>query len=177
MKRKDMPKHLTKIKLLSVFILPLLTSCQTVSHPTPISQIPILKAELSVLNLPAPANDMKQSLNNGDKRFIGICGYACYPPGLTDEELDWAKEYGFRIIEGTSDMIEGNEHAALIGKARVYAEQYNRALVQYLKQSQEIRGPTPRHLAAPDTCRTAESLTKNPRISFDSLTLQVIYLD
>lgn len=77
---------------------------------------------------------VERNFAHGDKRFIGIYGFALYCPGLKDVGYDFIKEYGIRTIHGTSDMIEGEEHGNLIGIARRYAEVYNQELLKKLTQ-------------------------------------------
>jgi hypothetical protein len=97
------------------------------------TQTETLKATLSRLNLGNPEKDIDTNIANADLRFICICGYACYAPGVDKSDLSLTKKYGTRCLEGTSDVIEGEEHGKLIETARKYAERYNTALLKKLK--------------------------------------------
>jgi hypothetical protein len=94
----------------------------------------ILKTTLRALNTEDPAADLRTNIGNGDYRFIDIYGFVCYPPGVTEQELPLVSKYGMRALDGTSDAIESDEHAALMRKAVKYAETYNELLVHEVSQ-------------------------------------------
>jgi hypothetical protein len=125
-----------KIKVIIIFlvIIPLFTSCQTVNKratkfPT---HVALLKTELASFNLLNPEEDMERNFSHSDKRFIGICGIACFCPGLSKEQTGLINEYGMRIVSGTSDAIESAEHMQLQREATEYAKRYNEALFKKL---------------------------------------------
>src|SRR5690242_13900568 len=64
-----------------------------------------------------------------DTRFLAVRGIGRSVPGADDALV---ARYGYRDIEGTSDVGDA-EHARLCQKARMYAEQYNEMLAQYLR--------------------------------------------
>jgi hypothetical protein len=101
------------------------------------SQTESLKMALKSLNLENPEVDANQNLSNRDPRFICICGYACYTPGVEKDDLALTKKYGSRCLEGTSDVVEGDEHGKLIEAARNYAVKYNAVLLKKLKSKTE----------------------------------------
>ena len=101
------------------------------------SQTETLKMELKSLNLENPEVDANKNFSNRDFQFICICGYACYTPGVGKDDLALTKKYGSRCIEGTSDVVEGDEHGKLIEAAKTYAEKYNNALQKKLKLKTE----------------------------------------
>ncbi len=115
----------------------LVLSCQTVSsekYEQPItSNTAILKTTLSSLNIEEPEKDINKNIKNNDLRFICVCGYACYTPGVEQNDLSLTTKYGIRCLDGTSDMIENDEHAQLIKDARKYAEHYNALLLKEIK--------------------------------------------
>ena len=53
-------------------------------------------------------------------------------PNISDAMHKKGAMHGIRPIKGTSDVIEGEEHAQLINSARKYAERYNQALLKKL---------------------------------------------
>jgi hypothetical protein len=101
------------------------------------SQTEILKAVLKSLNLQNPEQDVSANSVKGDLRFTCICGYACYTPGVDKDDLALTKKYGKRCLDGTSDVVEGDEHGKLIESARTYAEKYNDTLLKQLKAIKE----------------------------------------
>jgi len=119
--------------LLSVL---LLTSCQafnsTCRNKPYVSQLAVLKTEIASFNLSNPEEDVERNYANNDKRFIAVVGIAAYCPGLTKDETSLLNKYGIRTIDGTSDMIESEEHGQLQAKATRYAEHYNKALLEKL---------------------------------------------
>lgn len=100
-------------------------------------QTEILKAVLRSLNLQNPEQDVNANSAKRDLRFICICGYACYTPGVDKDDLSMTEKYGKRCLDGTSDVVEGDEHGKLIETARTYAEKYNGILLTQLKAENE----------------------------------------
>jgi outer membrane lipoprotein LolB len=98
------------------------------------SNLEVLRAALSKLDLENPKKDLDDNLRLGDVRFKSVCGYVCTSPGVGDEYYYHANYYGTDVIEGTSDAIEGDEHLKLIEKATQYAEEYNRLLIINLNE-------------------------------------------
>lgn len=78
-----------------------------------------------------PQRDLTAALARDDSRFIGVYGYAPFTPGV---ERSVASRYGIRYLQGTSDAIQNHEHFRLKQLASSYAEQYNKLLLQRLKQ-------------------------------------------
>lgn len=130
---RDMKRKLT-IALLLLLLTPGCLSVTPRRFEKPITNdTAILKTTLSCLNLESPQKDVDRNINNGDLRFICVCGFACYTPGVQKDDLLLTKKYGVRCLDGTSDAIEGEEHGKLIEMARQYAEQYNMVLLKKLK--------------------------------------------
>lgn len=84
----------------------------------------------------SPNEDLKKTLAQQDKRFIGIRSYALVIPGITggpsNEEV---KRYGYRVVAGTTDALSAPWQSELQSRARSYAERYNRLLMEELKRS------------------------------------------
>ncbi len=94
----------------------------------------VLRAELENFNLEHPDQDVLRNLENNDNRFVGIYGYTIELLGVAEEDQIYFKDkYGVRIIGGTSDAIESDEHGNLIRTARKYAEEYNQKLIEILE--------------------------------------------
>ena len=97
-----------------------------------------LRTSLANLNLNNPESDIKKNIGSGDLRFICVCDYACYSPGVEQKDYLLTKKYGAKCLEGTSDVIEGKEHGELISKARKYAKKYNNLLLKRLKAKSTV---------------------------------------
>ena len=80
---------------------------------------------------------MESNLSKGDKEFVAIYGYTYEVPGVENKAI--IKEYGMRPIEGTSDVVEGQEHKHLIDLARTYAKAYNQKLLKILKKETDAK--------------------------------------
>lgn len=87
----------------------------------------VLMATLATLNLADPVADLDANLAKQDKRFIGINGYTCDAPGISndDYQLVHSSIYGLKCLEGTSDAIQSDADGALLLRADAYAKTYN----------------------------------------------------
>ncbi|MBM7128915.1 hypothetical protein [Dyella mobilis] len=83
----------------------------------------VLKQTLSKLDLQNPASDAKARIAAGDRRPVGIYGYACSVPGPLNHRVTLSTE--IRCLDGTSDVAESEEHHHLIEQATAYAEAYD----------------------------------------------------
>lgn len=128
-----------KIRIINaiVFLVILILGCQTVSSNNEQHNITpntaILKTTLGTLNIDNPEKDLDENIRNKDLRFICICGYACYTPRVEQSDLSLTKKYGIKCLDGTSDLIESDEHAKLIKDTIKYAERYNGLLLKEIK--------------------------------------------
>ena len=87
--------------------------------------------QILALKLADPARDAAAAAASGDTRYVGVMGVGLMVPGVPD----WWKVTAYtnvRVIPNTSDFIESPQHRWLQSVARDYAEQYNRAMVNYL---------------------------------------------
>jgi hypothetical protein len=131
-----------KIRLIYsiIFLAILILSCQTESsnkeNKTSTSNAVILKTTLGTLDVNNPRNDLDENIKNNDLRFVGVYGYACYAPGIENHDISLTEKYGIKCLEGTSDSIDGDEHANLIDTAKTYAEIYNGMLLMQLKNKE-----------------------------------------
>ena len=78
-----------------------------------------------------PERDLGAAWARGDRRFVGVYGYAAITPGV---EHALALRQSTRYLAGTSDAIEGREHLRLCRLATRYAERYNQFLLQRLSR-------------------------------------------
>jgi hypothetical protein len=73
-----------------------------------------------------PISDAKKAIKNRNFALLGIAGYTWSIPGVDErKKLEYRDTYGLRILEGTSDVVFGDEHARLIDLAAEYAKKYN----------------------------------------------------
>jgi hypothetical protein len=91
-----------------------------------ISQTAQLLTMQLAINLQDPSGDLGMRIAHRDYRFIAIGGYSIDYPGLSD--LSLLCTHGGRLIEGTSDAIESDEHALLMQRFKKYAELYNQEM-------------------------------------------------
>ena len=81
-----------------------------------------------------PIVDAQKALASNDYRLVGVYGYVVSIPGVEMAQwLTYQQRYGLRPIEGTSDALEGEEHARLVRKATEYAERYNKHVLAHVK--------------------------------------------
>ena len=95
----------------------------------------VLTVTLAGLNLANPIADLDANLKKQDKRFIGINGYTCTAPGISDADWEFLRSgtYGLNCLPGTGDVIESDNHKALIAKAQTYAKKYNLELLRRIR--------------------------------------------
>ena len=98
------------------------------------NSIATLSRTLATLNLSDPFADLELNLKQGDHRFIGINGYTCMATGIADIEYQLLRRFGFRCLDGTSDVIESKEHDRLQEKASAYAREYILELYRSIKK-------------------------------------------
>ena len=92
-----------------------------------------------------PAVELRAAITAGDLRLIGVCGYACLPPGVdvTDSVVIRAfRASGLHNIKGTSDGVSSDAVARLNQVAADYGARYNRLLISYLR-NREARAAKP----------------------------------
>jgi hypothetical protein len=81
-----------------------------------------------------PTVDARAAVANHDSRLLGIYGYTWMIPGIPEEHrLEYKDKYGLRMIEGTSDSIQNEEHGRLISAATTYAKKYNAEILRNAK--------------------------------------------
>lgn len=128
------------VRRTAIFVVPIMLATASVSAADlpAASNIPVLEKTLSALSLNNPTKDLDFNLAHNDRRFVGIYGYTCDAPEVTDAEwkIIHSGKYGMRCLEGTGDVVEGSVHKALIGMAMKYAIAYNRELLNRIRAGQ-----------------------------------------
>jgi hypothetical protein len=95
---------------------------------------PDLAARADSLAALDPAREVRAALARGDRRFVGVCGYACLAPGV-DYKAPGAPRAGqLRLIAGTSDAILNPDVERLNAVAYRYAKRYNTLLIAHLRK-------------------------------------------
>jgi hypothetical protein len=77
------------------------------------------------------ANHALAAVGNGDRRLLGVQGYSLVIPGVPAQRMEeYTRRLGVRLLKGTSDSWQNEEHKAYNVAAGRYADRYNRALLQ-----------------------------------------------
>ena len=78
-----------------------------------------------------------KSIKNADYRFLGIMSYGLSIPGIDIEKNQhYVDKYGFKIIEGTSDLIANDKIKRIMELAPSFCENYNRAILIEFKKKE-----------------------------------------
>jgi hypothetical protein len=81
-----------------------------------------------------PVADAKKAVDRSEFTFLGVYGFTWTIPGIDEsKKFELRKKYGLKIIEGTSDAVQGDEHTRLQGLATEYAKKYNLYLLEHIK--------------------------------------------
>jgi len=100
-----------------------------------VSDLAILKTSMLGINLNDPEGDLKKRIAHEDYRFIGLYGLGPEYPALKfPEDKPLLCFYGYKMIEGTSDALEGAKHIELVIKVGKYADIYNGKMREYLRR-------------------------------------------
>lgn len=95
----------------SIFALLLLCFVEACSA----SQDSAAVAQLRWLEHADPIVDATTALAAKDHRLVGVYGFHFAVPGVDlSQEQSFKERYGVRPLEGTSDSLEGEEHARLV---------------------------------------------------------------
>jgi hypothetical protein len=99
---------------------------QSVPTKTDYSALRELKVENAVA-------DAQRAIAAKDFRLLAVMGFSIEVPGAGDDVPSLEKEYGTKVIPGTSDAIQGEEHKRLNDNARAYAKKYNEFILSSVK--------------------------------------------
>lgn len=91
-------------------------------------QTALLRETLLKLNMKDPASDARAHVAAGDRRPVGVYGYACSVPGPLGHHLPMSIAIEIRCLDGTTDVAESGEHQSLIEQAVAYANAYDQEL-------------------------------------------------
>ena len=74
-----------------------------------------------------PEKEARSSISNGNLEFLGVAGYSVMVPAGEEPDISGClkKADEVKLIRGTSDVIYGGEHMALIQQATKFAARYN----------------------------------------------------
>jgi hypothetical protein len=115
-------KTVFAIALFAVVALPACGQEQSVSSNTDY-------AELRGLKIEEAAADARKAAAAKDYRLLAVKGYTIEVPGAGDDVSKLEKEYGIRVLSGTSDAVRGEEQRRLNANARDYARKYNETIL------------------------------------------------
>ena len=86
------------------------------------------------------ATELKLAIAKDDWRFLGVTGYVVVAPGVDFSDPLYPKNPAdMRIIEGTSDSPVGDAGMRFDQVAGVYAERYNRLLLDRVRKLRRHR--------------------------------------
>jgi hypothetical protein len=79
--------------------------------------------------------DVDAALSKCDRRLAGVMGNGPVIPGIPDplNYMQYEKDFGFRFIPNTSDVIESAEQEHVQSAGYDYAKRYNMVLLGRLK--------------------------------------------
>jgi|CXWL01.1.fsa_nt_gi hypothetical protein len=74
-----------------------------------------------------PDKDARSSIGKSNLEFLGVAGYSVMVPSGEEPDIGACLKQAdkVKLIRGTSDVIYGDEHMALIQRATRYAARYN----------------------------------------------------
>lgn len=67
-------------------------------------------------------------VRSGEPYFLGVKGFALSFPGVEDPQV--VSQIGYKIMEGTSDVIKDSSCWRYQRQAHLFAEQFNRRIIQ-----------------------------------------------
>src|SRR5262245_17118308 len=83
----------------------------------------------AVLTAADPDADAEQTFAAGDTRFLVSGGYGYFTvPGVPDSESLYDRRDEWRIVPGTTDAFESQDHVAFQAPAQAYMVRFNRRL-------------------------------------------------
>jgi hypothetical protein len=92
--------------------------------------------KMNVDNLAAadPNEDFARAKSKGDIYFLAMRGFTTEVPGVEGKDEQYLKGTRTVVIEGTSDVVGGNQGRQLRQKVRSYAIRYNKLVLELLRQ-------------------------------------------
>jgi hypothetical protein len=114
---------LLKTELLIVFCLLALPGCDRMTNEEKVVD------QMEWLYTAKPDHDVQVALEKKDYRFMGIYGTTLVVPGIDFSCISLNKDV--KPIQGTSDVVLGDEHQKLIGIAGEYARDFNQKMLVF----------------------------------------------
>lgn len=114
---------------LLVALASLFTGCSAESDSA--TSVVAIERQLSWVENVSPAAMLQEDTRVGRLRFLSVCGYSCRIPAvgaITAQRCYPSVEV--QKIEGTTDALASDRHAALVRRAAEVADQYNTLVVQ-----------------------------------------------
>ena len=126
---KNKTRNMGTVDAIRVFLVSIIFVTSVMATEQPLGAVEQLRW-VETANAVADADESAKSDNY---QLLAIAGYTWSLPGI-DDEKKWAyrDRYGIKLLEGTSDVIQGSEHARLIKLATEYARQYNLRILKHL---------------------------------------------
>ena len=87
-----------------------------------------------------PAEDFQIAVSQSDYRFAGVYGEGLDVPAVPWDCIDYKKDV--KIIDWSTDVIEGDEHLRLKRLAYEYAELFNGRMLKYLEENHDFKCET-----------------------------------
>lgn len=82
------------------------------------------------------------SISKGDYRFLVCIGWGPVAPGIAQDNPK-IKKYGTRILDGTGDIVFGEDHKRYKIAAADYAARYNILLLERILEAEEKKQAHP----------------------------------
>jgi len=93
--------------------------------------VPVEVQQLRWIERANPIADAKEAISKRDFKLRAVCGAGLSIPGVDFKQYELIQNrHGYSILEGTSDVIVSEEHLRLVHQAYIYAETYNRYIIQ-----------------------------------------------
>ena len=132
--------------LILIAFLSVIGSCDqppaTAPAPSPSPAPRTLTADKEVLNHNDPAGDFAKFWEKGDRRFVGMMNVGFSLPGIaSDLRPTLEKEFGIKMIDGITDIVNDTYPLWLHRAAQSYAEQYNQLLLERLRSEGKFPSP------------------------------------
>lgn len=105
------------------------TSCMSVAVPSPQP----CDSLLSSLARQDPVAQAEAAMASGAPYFLGVHGFTIRFPGVEDAAL--VESTGYRVVEGTSDALEGPSCRLYQARATEYAARFNRRMLELISRS------------------------------------------
>ena len=103
------------------------------------------RRQTRVLRSANVAADVNAAVAKGDSRFLSTMGFAQSWPGVPVDPAGQTliKQFGWRFIDGSSDVVESDAHGEFKEVAAAYAEAYNTLLLSKLPVTRPAQRSAP----------------------------------